>query len=85
MVVAPDFDLKSCKNTLKWLGNLSELSREQALKKADAVRQEFRFEPQTPAPNVGILVEQYQAEKMPTRSSMSRVYKLWLKNYILPQ
>jgi integrase len=27
----------------------------------------------------------YQAEKMPTRHSTSRVYKLWLKNYILPR
>src|SRR5258706_13491347 len=67
------------------LGNLSELSREQALKKADAVRQELRFAPQTSAPKVRELVEQYQAEKMPTRSSTSRVSKLWLKNYILPQ
>jgi len=67
------------------LGKLSELSREQALRKADAVRQELRFAPQASAPELTILVEQYQAEKMPTRSSTSRVYKLWLKNYILPQ
>jgi hypothetical protein len=67
------------------LGNLSELPREQALKKAEAVRQELRFEPQTPPLMVSTLVEQYQVEKMPTRSSTSRVYKLWLKKYILPQ
>ncbi len=45
------------------LGNVSELSREQALKKADALRQELRFEPQTSASKVRVLVEQYQAEK----------------------
>jgi integrase len=67
------------------LGNLSELSREQALKKAVDVRQELTFAPQPSALKVRVLVEQYQAEKMPTRSSTSRVYKLWLKNYILPQ
>lgn len=66
------------------LGDLSELSREQALKKAEAVRQELRFNPQTSATKVRVLVEQYQVEKMPTRASTSRVYKLWLKNYILP-
>jgi integrase len=67
------------------LGNLSELSREQALKKAEAVRQELRFEPQTSPLTVRTLVEQYQVEKMPTRSSTSRVYKLWFKKHILPQ
>jgi integrase len=67
------------------LGDLCELSREQALKKAEAVRQELRFEPQTSATKVKRLVAQYQAEKMPTRHSTSRVYKLWLKNYILPR
>ena len=50
-----------------------------------AVRQELRFDPSVLAPKVKTLVEQYQLEKMPTRYSTSRVYKLWLKNYILPQ
>jgi integrase len=77
--------LDNGKRRSRKLGNLSELSREQALKKADAVRQELRFTPQPSAPKVRVLVEQYQAEKMPTRASTSRVYKLWLRNYILPQ
>jgi integrase len=55
------------------------------VKKADALRQELRFVPQISALKVMTLIEQYQAEKMPTRSSTSRVYKLWLKNYILPE
>jgi integrase len=67
------------------LGNLSDLSREQAVKKADALRQELKFVPQTSALKIRTLIEQYQVEKMPTRSSTSRVYKLWLKNYILPE
>jgi len=67
------------------LGNLSDLSREQALKKADALRQELRFEPQVSPLTVNVLVEQYEAEKMPTRCSTRRVYKLWFKNYILPR
>ncbi|HEY7097401.1 MAG TPA: site-specific integrase [Terriglobales bacterium] len=67
------------------IGNLNDFSREQALKKADALRQELRFEPQTDITSVRILVEQYQAEKMPTRSSTSRVYKLWFKKYVLPR
>jgi integrase len=67
------------------LGDLSQLSREQAQKKADAVRQELRFEPPVESQKVRMLVEQYKTEKMPSRASTSRVYKLWLKNYALPQ
>ena len=67
------------------LGSLFELIREQALRKAEAVRQELRIESQFSRLKVKVLVEQYQAEKMPTRSSTSRVYKLWFKKYILPE
>jgi len=68
------------------LGDLSELpTREAALNKAEAIRQELKFEPWFFVPTVKTLVEQYQAERMPTRQSTKRVYNLWLKNYVLPQ
>ena len=67
------------------LGNLSELSREQALRKAEGVRQELRFESCALVPTVRAVAEQYQAEKMPKRHSTSRVYKVWLNKYILPR
>src|SRR5258708_4858572 len=78
------FDANGKRRSRK-LGNLSELSREQALKKASVLRQELRFEPPASDLKVRVLVAQYEAEKMPIRSSTRRVYKLWLKNYILPQ
>jgi integrase len=68
------------------LGHISGVpTRADALKKADALRQELRFLPPNSAPTVTALVEQYQSERMPKRSSTRRVYGLWLKKYILPQ
>jgi len=37
------------------------------------------------APIVAALVEQYRAEKMPTRFSTRRGYNAWLKNHIVPK
>ena len=34
---------------------------------------------------VGALVEQYRAEKMPTRYSTRRSYNAWLRNHVLPK
>jgi integrase len=68
------------------LGDLSELpTRESAQKKADALRQSLRFENQAASLKVKTLVEQYQIERMPTRYSTSRVYKVWFKKHILPR
>ena len=78
------FDAEGKRRSCK-LGNLCEMSREQALKKADAVRQELRFEPNLAPLSVEALVAQYEAEKMPSRASTRRVYKLWLRKYVLPQ
>lgn len=78
------FDENGTRKSRK-LGNLSELSREQALRKAEAVRQELRFESCASVSTARAVVEQYQVEKMPKRHSTSRVYKLWLNKYILPR
>jgi integrase len=37
------------------------------------------------APTVSTLVEQYRAEKMPTRDSTRRSYEAWFKNHIVPK
>ena len=37
------------------------------------------------APSVNTLVEQYRAEKMPTRLDTRRTYNAWLKNHIVPK
>jgi len=37
------------------------------------------------APTVNTLVEQYRAEKMPTRYSTRRSYEAWLRNHIVPK
>ena len=37
------------------------------------------------APAVSTLVEQYRAEKMPTRYSTRRSYEVWLNNHIVPK
>jgi len=39
----------------------------------------------TTAPTVNMLVEQYRAEKMPTRYSTRRSYDAWLRNHIVPK
>ncbi len=68
------------------LGDLSELpTKQSALKKADALRMELRFRPPTSVPTVRALVEQYRAEKMPSRYSTRRGYEVWLKGHILPR
>lgn len=68
------------------MGDLSELpTKQSALRKAEAVRMELRFQPPTSVPRVKTLVEQYRAEKMPSRYSTRRGYEVWLKNHILPR
>src|ERR1035438_2437486 len=37
------------------------------------------------APTVAVLVDQYRAEKMPTRYSTRRSYDAWLRNHVLPK
>jgi integrase len=37
------------------------------------------------APNVSTLVEQYRAEKMPTRLDTNRTYESWIRVHILPK
>jgi integrase len=50
--------------------------------------QVFRIQPPQPqpssAPTVAALVEQYRAEKMPTRSDTNRGYESWISVHILP-
>jgi len=51
--------------------------------------QQFRVQPPQPkpssVPNVAALVEQYRAEKMPTRKMTRQGYNTWLTHYILPR
>jgi integrase len=51
--------------------------------------QQFRIQPPQPklssVPTVAALVEQYRAEKMPTRHDTRGGYESWLRVYILPQ
>jgi integrase len=68
------------------LGDLADLpTKPSALKRADAVRMELRFRPPASVPRIKALVEQYRAEKMPSRYSTRRGYEVWLRNHILPR
>ena len=68
------------------LGDLAELpTKQSALKKADALRMELRFQTPLSIPIIRTLVELYRTEKMPSRYSTKRSYEVWLKNHILPQ
>lgn len=68
------------------LGDISELrTHEAALKKAEAVRMELRFQLNDSRLTVNTLAEEYRAEKMPPRASTRRGYEAWLDNYVLPR
>jgi integrase len=51
----------------------------------DAVETQTIIKPTSTAPTVSTLVEQYRAEKMPTRLDTRRTYDAWLKNHIVPK
>ena len=51
----------------------------------DAVETKTTVNPVLTAPTVSTLVEQYRAEKMPTRFSTRRGYNAWLNNHVLPR
>jgi integrase len=64
------------------LGTLAELTEEDALRKAEAVRRELRLVTELIIVTVIQLVEWYRAEKMPRRADTRRSYEVWL-NYII--
>ena len=68
------------------LGTLIELpTKTDALRKAEAVRRGLRLQRERAIVNVGQLVEQYRAEKMPARASTKRGYEAWIDNHIMPR
>ena len=68
------------------LGTLGELpTKADALRRAEEVRQQLQLQVERSVPTVSKLVEQYRAEKMPTRSDTRRAYDVWIRNYVLPK
>ncbi|MCU1219836.1 MAG: site-specific integrase [Candidatus Angelobacter sp.] len=51
----------------------------------DALETQPKITSTSPDIKMRALVEQYRAEKMPTRFDTRRSYEIWLKNYILPK
>lgn len=46
---------------------------------------EFKPQPNIGVPTVGLLIEQYKAEKMPDRKDTRRMYGSWIRLHILPK
>lgn len=78
------------KRRSKTIGTLKNLPTKTAAWRAaktlrDAVEQQTAVKPHSSIPTVGVLVEQYQAEKMPKRKDTRRGYQSWIRIHILPK
>jgi len=51
----------------------------------DAVEQQDSMKPLSSIPRVSVLIDQYQAEKMPKRKDTRRGYQSWIRTHILPK
>jgi len=69
----------------KLIGSLRDLpTKTSAWQAAEVLRQTVVSKPMGQAHTMKELVQRYQAERMPSRSETSRVYRSWLRNHILP-
>jgi hypothetical protein len=74
----------------KTVGTLKDLPTKAAAWRAakslrDAVEQQTTMDTRSSIPTVGSLIEEYQAEKMPTRKDTRRGYESWIRIHILPK
>jgi integrase len=80
------FPVINGKRTTRTLGNLNELSQQQADAKAAEMFRSLKLQADRTSPTVLWVVEQYRIEKMPKlRHSTQRITGLWLKKYVLTQ
>src|ERR1700722_7990311 len=73
------------KRTTRKLGNLNELTQEQADARASDKLRSLNLQTERKSPTVLQVVQQYRLEKMPKRYSTSRSYEVWLRNHIIPK
>lgn len=74
------------KRTTRKLGNLKDLTQEQADRSAQEMLRSLKLQTERNAPTVSWIVAQYRTDKMiHLRHSTQRVAELWLKKYILPR
>jgi integrase len=80
------FFWESGKRRSKQIGTLRDFpTKASAWKAATAVQHSLNNQTDSTAPTVRMLVEQYRAEKMPTRHDTRGGYESWLRVYILPK
>jgi len=78
------FPIIDGKRTTRKLGNLNQLTREQANAKAAQVMTSLKLKQERSIPTVSELVAQYRAERMPQRYSTRRSYECWFRKHIIP-
>jgi integrase len=74
----------------KTIGTLKNLPTKAAAWRAakalrEAVEEQTTMETRSSVPTVGLLITQYQAEKMPKRKDTRRGYESWIRIHILPK
>lgn len=78
------FPVLNGKRTTRKLGALTELTQDQANRRAEEMLRSLKLRAERTSPTVQWVVEQYRIEKMPMlRRSTQRVTELWLKKYVL--
>jgi hypothetical protein len=73
------------KRTTRKLGNLNELSQEQADVRASDKLRSLNLQTERKSPTVSQVIQQYRIEKMPRRYSTSRSYEVWLGKHVVPK
>lgn len=79
------FPVVNGKRTSRKLGLLSELTQQEADKRAEEMFRSLNLQEKRSVPTVSSIIVQYRLEKMPTRRDTRRAYEVWLKNYIIPR
>jgi integrase len=80
------FPVVDGKRTPRKLGAMTELTQEQADRKAMEMLRSLNARSEQNSPTVLQMVEQYRIEKMSKlRQSTQRVVELWLKKHVLPK
>jgi integrase len=79
------FPVINGKRTTRKLGNLNELTQQQADARALEKLRSLSLQSTRMSPTVLQVVQQYRVEKMPKRHSTRRSYEVWLGKHIIPR
>ena len=80
------FPIIEGKRTTRKLGNLNELTRQQADQKAAEMFRSLRLKTERTLPTTKMVVNQYRIERLrKLRASTQRAAESWLKGYVLPR